>query len=91
MDAPALPPLNPIGKKHDEFYKYWDRFMRVKGKITTKKASKGEGPSLDRDVEGRPGHPLVRSNTEGVTSRYVFIFNTVHVCLWLKPRSENIC
>ena len=26
------------------------------------------GPSLEKDVEGRPGHPMVRSNTEGVIS-----------------------
>jgi hypothetical protein len=74
---PPIPPMDLIPasnkQKHDDFYKYWDRFVRVKGKIKTRKESKGEGPSLDRDVEGRPGHKLVRSNTEGVTSRYVLI------------------
>lgn len=92
--------------KKDEFYKYWDRFLRVKEKSKAKsknqkkeiggsdnvaksrtssasgngripelpptfKQGRREGPSLDRDVEGRPGHPMVRSNTEGVISRYV--------------------
>ncbi|TID23599.1 Methylenetetrahydrofolate reductase 2 [Venturia nashicola] len=93
-------PIPPQSKKNDEFYKYWDRFTRVKEKKEslkknakkigikegkeksskaetevetkdeTKDETKGrEGPSLDRDVEGRPGHPMVRSNTEGVISR----------------------
>jgi hypothetical protein len=98
--APATD--TPTGSKHDEFYKYWDRFMRVKettkgkGKKSTRdtrvtdvkgrsgspsvvripdadppvfKDGKRVGPSLDKDVEGRPGHPMVRSNTEGVISR----------------------
>lgn len=100
--GPPLPiPTPPQGKKHDEFYKYWDRFTRVKekkeglkkgGKKVAVKGGKGEvrkaetengtkdeakergGPSLDKDVEGRPGHPMVRSNTEGVISRYVTSF-----------------
>lgn len=94
--GPPLPmPVPPQSKKNDEFYKYWDRFTRVKEKkeglkrggkkvvikegarkaeveVGTKDETKGRGgPSLDRDVEGRPGHPMVRSNTEGVISRYV--------------------
>lgn len=97
--GPPLPlPVLPRVKKNDEFYKYWDRFTRVKEKkealkkgtkkivnkeglekttkaetkVRLKDETKGrEGPSLDRDVEGRPGHPMVRSNTEGVISRYV--------------------
>jgi hypothetical protein len=64
------PPPAPAGKKHDDFYKYWDRFTSAKGKAKSKAEPRGE-PSLDRDVEGRPGHKLVRSNTEGVVSRYV--------------------
>jgi hypothetical protein len=116
MDLPAPVPVSapvvetPSGPKHDEFYKYWDRFMRVKEKSKGKGKGKGkkiikdvavkdekgrsgstsggsgygripdlappvfrdgkrEGPSLEKDVEGRPGHPMVRSNTEGVISR----------------------
>lgn len=116
MDAPAIdpnagPPVAPAapsGPRHDDFYKYWDRFMRVKEKSKAKgskkpvvkevaisdikngradsisagtgsvgripgsvpvfKNGKRVGPSLDKDVEGRPGHPMVRSNTEGVIS-----------------------
>lgn len=96
----------PKPTKNDEFYKHWDRFLRVKEKEKSKLKGKGKrrgiaavegksrtsstsgtgripdqapvfvhgqrqtaGPSLDRDVEGRPGHPMVRSNTEGVISR----------------------
>jgi hypothetical protein len=106
VQLPGKDTNTPAGPKHDEFYKYWDRFMRVKekskvkGKKITKEvgvtdakvrsgsASTGsgaaripeadtpvfkdgrrDGPSLDKDVEGRPGHPLVRSNTEGVVSK----------------------
>jgi hypothetical protein len=69
LGIPPAPVPEPAGNKHDDFYKYWDRFVRVKGKAQIKRESKGEGPSLDRDVEGRPGHKLVRTNTEGVTSR----------------------
>jgi len=85
---PMIPLPAPVGRKSDEFYKYWDRFTRAKEKEKGKKkiGKKGGmqeghkrkeggiqrvGPSLDRDVEGRPGHPMVRSNTEGVVSRYV--------------------
>jgi hypothetical protein len=105
LDAGPQVAATPSGPKHDEFYTYWDRFMRVKEKSRTKgkkkvvikeiavsSSSKGrsdstaghagripdknppvfrngrkDGPSLDKDVEGRPGHP-VRSNTEGVIS-----------------------
>lgn len=101
MGPPLSIPLPPKGKKNDEFYKYWDRFTRVKEKkeglkkggkkvvvkggkeevrkaeteVGTKDEAKGRGgPSLDKDVEGRPGHPMVRSNTEGVISRYVRSF-----------------
>ncbi|KIW06159.1 uncharacterized protein PV09_03321 [Verruconis gallopava] len=115
MDLPE-PVLNPSpppnlesssGPKHDEFYKYWDRFISVKektkksksrtslmvtnsattnaksehpsGTFTTARTSnvdsqvyndgRRQGTSLEKDVEGRPGHPMVRSNTEGVISR----------------------
>lgn len=98
MDLPLPKPGPPQSKKNDEFYKYWDRFTRVKEKkealkkgakkvlvkdgkewlckaeieVGTKDEEGGRGgPSLDKDVEGRPGHPMVRSNTEGLISRYV--------------------
>jgi hypothetical protein len=99
--GPPMPiPVPPKGSKNDDFYKYWDRFTRVKEKNDAPKLKTGkkviakgvkngvskaeaevktkadenttrgrEGPSLDKDVEGRPGHPMVRSNTEGVISR----------------------
>jgi hypothetical protein len=111
MGPPMPIPVLPKGNKNDDFYKYWDRFTRVKEKkdalkvkaekkVVTKKdkdgankaetevevkgeekPSKGrEGPSLDKDVEGRPGHPMVRSNTEGVISRYVrFILGAIYL------------
>ncbi|RDI78654.1 Methylenetetrahydrofolate reductase 2 [Venturia inaequalis] len=96
MGPPLSFPVPPQSKKNDEFYKYWDRFTRVKEKkealkksakkvldkdgkgdvrkaeteVRTNDETKGRGgPSLDKDVEGRPGHPMVRSNTEGVISR----------------------
>lgn len=100
---PPLPVLvSTLGKKNDDFYKYWDRFTRVKEKKDAQKTKASKkavvkeakedknkaktelgsndeeriaegraGPSLDKDVEGRPGHPMVRSNTEGVVSRCV--------------------
>lgn len=101
--GPPLPVLvSTLGKKNDDFYKYWDRFTRVKEKKDAQKTKASKkavvkeakedknkaktelgsndeeriaegraGPSLDKDVEGRPGHPMVRSNTEGVVSRCV--------------------
>jgi hypothetical protein len=107
--GPPIPiPVPPKEEKNDDFYKYWDRFTRVKEKKDTLKTRAGkkgdragagkaeteiekkfeqktsksrEGPSLDKDVEGRPGHPMVRSNTEGVISRYVrFGSKILHYC-----------
>jgi hypothetical protein len=46
-------------RRSDEFYKHWDKFTQRKGAVV---------PSLDVDVEGRPGHKVIE-NDEGVKSR----------------------
>lgn len=104
--VPDAADATPKAAKNDDFYRHWDRFLRIKEKEKSKLKGKAKrrgiasvegksrtsstsgtgripnqasvvvdgqreraGPSLDRDVEGRPGHPMVRSNTEGVISR----------------------
>jgi hypothetical protein len=58
--------------KNDGFYRAWDRFTQRRHENVEKNGSdrgsvKG-GPSLERDVEGRPGHVVVE-NEDGVESR----------------------
>jgi hypothetical protein len=69
------PPSQGPSGKHDEFYKYWDRFLgeTPDGKYPKKKKRDGDAAgkngvvSLDADLEGRPTH-LTRRNTQGVVT-----------------------
>lgn len=83
QDLPPPPPPNDTGdpttqpeqsseksNKHDEFYRYWDRFLSEEptGKNTKTRRRNGNSKnivSLDSDLEGRPAH-LTRRNTEGI-------------------------
>jgi hypothetical protein len=77
------PPRQPNGDiihivrvgKNDAFYRAWDRFTQRKDggdgeRDGSDRGSVKGGPSLERDVEGRPGHVVVE-NEDGVESRYV--------------------
>jgi hypothetical protein len=65
---------SPTPSKTDAFYKPWDRFThrraRTKSQNAGCKSSKNVDtvPSLERDVEGRPGRVVVE-NEDGVESR----------------------
>lgn len=82
LPPPAPPPMDgespqpqessEPSNKHDEFYKYWDRFVSEEPTGRNFKAKRREAlskniVSLDSDLEGRPSH-RTRRNKDGIVT-----------------------
>lgn len=77
MPLPPLPIHQGVKKfrmgKNDAFYRAWDKFTLRKERAKRYGRSKSFDetvPTVERDVEGRPGHVVVE-NEDGVQSRLV--------------------
>lgn len=66
-DGPLIEPVEKRGERTDDFYRSWSRFTARGTGLRSSKRSKQKDtvPSLDIDVEGKPGH-RVQQVDEGV-------------------------